>query len=146
MALQVLDADYIRLGCESVERDAAITAAGELLVERGVATEAYIAAMHEREKTVSTFLGNGVALPHGTYEAKAEVLGSGIVVLQYPDGVEWPNGTAHLVIGLAAQGDDHVEVLSHLAEILQDEVMAKTLWTADDPAFVYETLSGVGAG
>lgn len=144
--MAVLDPEFIRLGCASVDRDTAITTAGEMLVERGVATDAYIEAMHEREKTVSTYLGNGVALPHGTFEAKGEVLGSGIVVFQYPDGVEWPNGTAHLVIGLAAQGDDHVEVLSQLAEILQDMVMAKTLWTADDPAFVFETLSGIGTG
>ncbi len=142
MALDVLDSDYIRLGLPTVGRDEAIEAAGALLVARGVATASYVESMHAREATVSTFLGNGVALPHGTYEAKGEVLGTGIVVMQYPDGVEWPNGTAHLVIGLAASGEEHVAVLSQLADVLQDEVLAKELWTSDDAEFVYMTLSG----
>ena len=145
MGLDVLDREYIMLGLGSVDRDRAIEAAGEILVQRGLATESYVAAMHDREETVSTFLGNGVALPHGTYEAKGEVRGTGIVVMQYPDGVEWPNGTAHLVIGLAAQGDEHLEVLSQLADVLQDEVLAKELWTSDDLDFVYNTLTGAGS-
>ena len=146
MGTSVLDRSYIKLGCESVDRDTAVTAAGEMLLERGIITEAYVAAMHDREETVSTYLGNGVALPHGTFEAKSEVHGTGIVVMQYPDGVEWPNGTAYLVIGLAAQGDEHVEVLSQLAEVLQDEVLAKSLWTTDDLDEVYATLAGVASG
>ena len=141
----VLDPAYIKLGLESVDRDSAISAAGALLVERGVASERYVESMREREETVSTFLGNGVALPHGTYEAKGEVLGTGIVVMQYPDGVEWTNGTAHLVIGLAAAGEDHVEVLSQLADVLQDEDLAEELWTADDIGFVYDTLAGANS-
>lgn len=140
----ILDPDYIQLGLDSVDRDAAIAAAGAKLVERGVATQAYVDSMFDRESTVSTFLGNGVALPHGTFEAKGEIRGTGIVVLQYPDGVEWPNGTAHLVIGLAAVGEEHVEVLSQLAEVLQDEVLAEKLWTASDPDFVYKALIGEG--
>lgn len=139
---EILDPDYIQLGLDSVDRDAAIAAAGAKLVERGVATQAYVDSMFDRESTVSTFLGNGVALPHGTYEAKGEIRGTGIVVLQYPDGVEWPNGMAHLVIGLAAVGEEHVEVLSQLAEVLQDEVLAEKLWTASDPDFVYKALIG----
>ena len=145
MTGDVLDREYVKLGLESVDREGAIAAAGALLVERGLATDAYVKAMHEREATVSTFLGNGVALPHGTYDAKSEVLGTGIVVMQYPDGVEWSNGTAHLVIGLAAHGEEHVAVLSHLADVLQDEVLAKELWTSDDIDFVFATLSGESA-
>ena len=72
------------------------------------------------------------------------VLDTGIVVLQYPNGVEWPNGTAHLVVGLAARGDDHVEVLSQLAEVLQDEDLCHELWATEDPEFVYQVLTGQG--
>ena len=144
-AQDVLDPNYIVLGCASVDRDEAINAAGRLLVERGVVAEAYIEAMHQREETVSTFMGNGVALPHGTFEAKDTVLGTGIVVLQYPDGVEWPNGTANLVIGLAAQNEDHVNVLSQLAEVLQDEELSARLGTTDDVDFIYSTLMGSAA-
>ncbi|NND01198.1 MAG: PTS sugar transporter subunit IIA [Acidimicrobiia bacterium] len=142
MGTEILDRKYIRLGCESVDMDSAVATAGALLAERGLVTDDYVVAMHDREATVSTFLGNGVALPHGTFEAKGEVLGTGIVVSQYPEGVEWSNGTAHLVIGLAAQGEDHVTVLSQLADVLQDEELAEKLWTADDVDFVYATLMG----
>ncbi len=139
-AVPVLDRRYIALGLESVDRDSAVLAAGRMLVERQIVSEDYLDAMLKREETVSTFMGNGVALPHGTFDAKNAVLGTGIVVLQYPDGVEWPNGTAHLVVGLAASNEDHVTVLSQLAEILQDEELCQQLWTTDDADFVYDSL------
>lgn len=141
VADSVLDRDSIHLGLESVSKDDAVAAAGAALVERGVVRADYIDAMHRREETVSTYMANGVALPHGTFDAKEAVLGTGIVVMQYPDGVEWPNGTAHLVIGLAAQNDDHVHVLSNLAEVLQDEDLCAQLWTTGDREFVYDTLA-----
>lgn len=137
----VLDRESIQLGQASVSRDEAILAAGAALVARGLVSEAYPTAMVQREETVSTFMGNGVALPHGTFEAKDAVLGTGIVVLQYPEGVEWPNGTAHLVIGLAASSDAHVTVLSQLAEILQDEELCEQLWTTPDLEFMFTTLT-----
>ena len=137
----VLERGSIQLGCESTDRDAAIAAVGGLLVERGLVTEAYIDAMLEREATVSTYMGNGVALPHGTFDAKDEVMGTGIAVMQYPGGVEWPNGTAHLVVGLAANNNDHVAVLSALAEVLQDEELCEQLWKTDDVDFVLRVLT-----
>lgn len=137
----VLDRAAIQLGLASVARDDAIVAAGDGLVARGLVTDAYPDAMLQREETVSTFMGNGVALPHGTFDAKHAVLGTGIVVMQYPDGVEWPNGTAHLVIGLAASNDSHVTLLSQLAEVLQDEELCERLWVTDDVEFVYTTLT-----
>lgn len=137
----VLDHAAIVLGRPTVPRDDAITDAGERLAERGLVKPDYVSAMLAREATVSTYMGNGVALPHGTYEAKDSVLGTGIVVVQYPDGVEWPNGTAHLVVGLAAKNEDHVAVLSQLAEILQDEELCEQLWTTDSVDFVYEALT-----
>ena len=75
-------------------------------------------------------------------EAHVQAAGGIRQVMQYPEGVEWPNGIAHLVIGLAAQGEEHVQVLSQLADVLQDEVLAKELWTSDDLDFVYGTLTG----
>ena len=61
--------------------------------------------------------------------------------MQYPDGVEWPNGTAHLVVGLAANSDSHVAILSQLAEVLQDESLCEELWTTTDPEFIYNALT-----
>ena len=128
-------------GLPSVSKTEAITYVGSLLVERGHVTDGYVDAMLEREETVSTFLGNGVAMPHGTFESRDWVHSTGIVVAQYPDGIDWGVGTAHLVIGLGAVGDDHVAVLSHIAEVLQDEEVAEELWTTDNADHLYSVLS-----
>lgn len=137
----VIDRAFIAVGCESVDRDTAIRAAADMLVKRGLVDDTYEAAMLQREETVSTYMGNGVALPHGTFDAKDAVLGTGIVVMQYPNGVEWPNGTARLVVGLAAKNEAHVEVLSQLAEVLQDEELCERLAVTDDGDVIYEALT-----
>lgn len=139
----VLRRDAIFLGRASESMSDAIEFVGRELVDRGIVGERYIDGMRRREETVSTFLGNGVALPHGTFETKGEVKGTAIVIAQYPDGITWGGDEVHLVIGLAAEGDDHVQVLSQLAEILQDEETCRRLWTTDDADYVYETLTAV---
>jgi len=133
------------IGLPSISKEAAITYVGELLVERGHVAPSYLDAMLLREETVSTYLGNGVAMPHGTFESRDAVVSTGIVVAQFPDGIDWGSGTAHLVIGLAAVGDDHVNVLSHIAEALQDEDVAEQLWQTTDLEFVYQVLTAGGA-
>lgn len=140
----VLSRDSIFLGRASESKEEAIEFVGKQLVSLGAVDDSYIDAMKAREETVSTFLGNGVALPHGTLESKDSITGTAIVVAQYPDGVDWGAGTAHLVIGVAAVGDDHVAVLSQIADVLQDEDTSQQLWTSDDPQFVFDTLSGGG--
>lgn len=137
----VLSPEGIFLGRTSQSQDEAIDFVGGELVRRGVVAPAYVASMKRREETVSTYLGNGVALPHGTFDAKDEIAGTAIIVAQYPDGVDWNGETAHLVIGLAAVGDDHVQVLSQLADVLQDEELCAQLWKTDDADFVFETLT-----
>ncbi len=139
--MDVLSRDRIRVGLASVDRDTAIRAAGRALFEAGLVEEAYIEAMVNRESTISTFMGNGCALPHGTFEAKSAILGTGIVVMQYPDGIDWDGPEAKLVIGLAAVGDDHVAVLGQLAEVLMDEELSEALAVTTDAEFVFETLS-----
>jgi len=129
------------VGLESVDRDSAIRAAGEMLVARGLVEPSYVEAMLQRESTVSTFMGNGCALPHGTFEAKSAILGTGIVVLQYPDGVDWAGSEAKLVIGLAAENDDHVAILGQLAEVLMDEDLSAALCVTDDPNIIFEALT-----
>lgn len=137
----VLAKDAIFLGRNGDTQDSAIDFVGGELVRRGVVGAGYIDGMKQRETTVSTYLGNGVALPHGTFETKGEVKGTAIVIAQYPEGVQWGDETAHLVIGLAAVGEDHVHVLSSLAEVLQDEDLCERLWVTDDADLVYETLT-----
>lgn len=121
--------------------DEAIEHAGNLLVNRGSVMSEYVEGMKHRERVVSTYLGNGVALPHGVNESKDFIRSTGIVVAQYPDGVDWGPGTAYLVVGLAAVGNDHVRVLSQLAEILQDEELCEQLSQTTDANLVYDQLS-----
>lgn len=137
----VLSREAMITGLPSVEKAEAIRYVGNLLAENGHIDASYVEAMLEREETVSTYLGNGVAMPHGTFESRDAVHSTGIVVAQYPDGIDWGMGTAHLVIGLAALGDDHVQVLSHIAEALQDEDVAEQLWTTTDTEFLYQVLT-----
>lgn len=136
----VLARDSIHLGRSSESMDDAIEFVGGHLVELGVVGEGYIDGMKRRERIVSTYLGNGVSMPHGTNDTKDEVRGTAIVLAQYPDGVDWGPGTAHLVIGLAAVGEAHVHVLSQLAEVCQDDELCRQLWATDDLGFVYDTL------
>ena len=137
----VLSLEDIVLGHHSDSMNEAIEHAGGLLVARGSISDEYIDGMKQRETKVSTYLGNGVALPHGLLESKDYIRSTGIVVVQHPDGVDWQAGTAHLVVGLAAVGDDHVRVLSQLAEILQDQDLCETLWRTTDSQFLYDCLT-----
>lgn len=137
----VLMRDSVVLGQSAADMEEAIEFVGGLLIKRGIVEPGYIAGMKQREETVSTYLGNGVALPHGTFETRDEIKGTGIVVAQYPEGVQWGDEVARLVIGLAATGEDHIDVLSQLAEVLQDEELCERLWVTDDPEFVFDTLN-----
>ncbi len=143
MVADVLRRESVVTGLPSVSKDEAIRYVGGMLVDLGCVEQSYVDAMVERDGNVSTFLGNGVAMPHGTFESKEAVMRTGIVVAQYPDGVDWGVGTAHIVIGLGAVGDDHVTILSHMAEILQDEEQAEALWTTNDQEFLYNVLTTI---
>ena len=122
----------IKLGLPSVSKEEAIQAAGELLKELGCVGDAYIDAMQEREKLVSTYMGLGVAIPHGTSQAKGEVMKSGIVFLQYPDGVDFGDEKAQLVFGIAGVGDEHLDLLSNISNALEDEELLEALKTTTD--------------
>lgn len=139
-----LGRDAIYLGRTESTMEEAIEFVGGQLVLRDVVDESYIAEMKKREESVLTYLGNGVALPHGTFESKDAIRGTAIVVAQYPAGLDWGGNEVHLVIGLAAVGDDHVQVLSQIAEVLQDEDICHQLWKTDDADFVFEVLAGDG--
>lgn len=128
-----------RLASESKEE--AIRRAGKLLVGSGCVTLGYVNAMVEREKLQTTYMGMGIAIPHGTSEAKSKVLKSGVVVLQYPDGVDFGDEKARLVIGIAGAGDSHMDIISAIAGVLEDEEVLEKLQSCDDAQFIYDTLS-----
>ena len=138
---QVIIADGIRLGQKPVTKEEAIQAAGELLVKLGYVDESYVDAMQEREKLVSTYMGMGVAIPHGTTQAKGTVKKTGIVFLQYPEGVDFGSEKAQLVFGIAGIGDEHLDLLSKLCNLLEDPALLETLKTTDDVEWVLEQLS-----
>ena len=133
--------DSIRLGLPTCDRESAIRAAGRVLVEKGCVDESYIDAMVERDALTSVYMGMGVAIPHGTGEAKEAVKETGVVVLQYPDGVDWGDEKAHLLFGIAGKGDEHLTVLSNLVNVISDEAVLEKMRTCDDPQWMLEMLS-----
>ncbi len=138
----ILSADRIRLGATAADKSDAIRQAGQLLVSSGCVEAGYIDGMLAREETMSTYLGNGVAIPHGTYDNKGQILQTGISVLQVPEGVEWEDGEkAHLVIGIAASSDEHMGVLASLAEVIEDEETTERLIQTTDPQLILTHLS-----
>lgn len=114
----ILKKSNIRLGLPARERYEAIRLAGRMLYEDGYVTEAYIEAMVRREQDLSTYIGKGVAIPHGVGCAKGEILKSGLVVLQFPDGIDFDDEVAYLLIGIAAVGNEHLDLLTNIATTL----------------------------
>lgn len=138
---EVIVADGIKLNQTPVSKEEAIQAAGELLAKLGYVEPSYADAMQEREKLVTTYMGMGVAIPHGTTQAKGTVKKTGIVLLQYPDGVDFGEEKAQLVFGIAGIGDEHLDLLSKICEMLEDEEVLETLKTTSDVSWVLERLS-----
>jgi PTS system mannitol-specific IIC component len=111
-----------------------------LLHESGYVDAAYVDAMIERENLTTTYMGMGLAIPHGTSEAKTAVKKSGIAVLQYPEGVDFGDEKAHLIIGIAGVGDTHLEILAKVSEALEDEEVLERLSKSAEASEIYETL------
>lgn len=123
--MSVLRAERIKIGATAVDKTDAIRQAGQLLVDSGCVDAAYIDGMLAREETMSTFLGNGVSIPHGLYESIQFIKKTGISVVQLPDGVAWEDGElAYLVIGIASSSDEHMDILTNLADVIEEEEMA----------------------
>jgi len=121
-------------------RDEAITRAGELLVAAGAVDPSYVEAMHEREKSVSTYMGNSLALPHGTNEAKSAIVRTAISFVRYSDGVDWNGKPATFVVGIAGAGKDHLKVLGQIAEVFLDKERVARLEATTSTDEVLEIL------
>jgi len=139
--MSILSTERIQVQAKALNKEEAIRMAGELLVNSGCVKPGYIAGMLARETTMSTYLGNGVAIPHGEFENREDILQTGISVLQIPEGVVWEDEEkAHLIIGIAATSDEHVGVLSRLAEVIEDEEMTEKLIQTTDPELILSAL------
>lgn len=139
--MAILSKDRISLQDKAADKASAIRRAGDLLVKTGCVLPEYVEGMLTREQSMSTSLGNGVAIPHGVYENRDHILHTGISVLQLTDGVEWDAGEkVYMVIGIAAQSDEHVGVLSNLAEVIDHEDTLAELLKTSDPDVVLKHL------
>ncbi len=143
---ELLPADGVRLDQQAANRDEAVQQCGELLVQLGAVEPAYVDTMHLRERSISTFLGEGVAIPHGTDESRVFVHRTMLAVVQYPDGVEWGDGSgnvAKMCVAIAAKGNEHMHVLSSLARILVDPDKAEELRSATEVDQVLRLLQPI---
>ncbi len=145
--MEILSTNTIKLNAPSTSKDEAIKLAGQLLVEAGHVAPSYVDGMLAREQTMSTYIGNGVAIPHGQLEDKASIHSTGISVVQFLDGIHWDededpeDATAYLVIGIAATADEHVGILTNLAELIEEPEDAEKLIRSTDPLDIINKLN-----
>lgn len=140
MQQAILSPENIVMNLAKVSKEEAIIAAGQMLVERGYVKDNYIQGMLEREKVCNTYIGNGVAIPHGTNGSKQDILKSGIVILQYKEGIDYGDGTAYLVIGIAGIGEEHLAILAKIALKIQDTSTVDRLVHSNHVNEIYEIL------
>lgn len=140
-----LGAGNIFLNQHAATKEQAIRFAGEQLVKGGYVEPEYVEAMLEREKLTSTYLGESIAVPHGTIEAKDRVLKTGVVFCQYPDGVRFgdeEDEVARLVIGIAARNNEHIHVITSLTNALDDDSVIERLSKTTSVQEVLDLLGG----
>ena len=140
---ELLTRETIRLGISVADRADAISQAGRVLVDAGAVEQAYVDAMHEREGVMSSYMGEGFALPHGTDESRRHVNRAAVAFLQFAEPIVWEEDDEETLAALAvaAKSDEHVGVLATLAKVLVDEQKAERLRTTDEVDEVLELLA-----
>ncbi len=146
MAREVLNVGQVRIHAGSVSRDDAMREAADILEAAGAVTGEYYDAMQQREQTVSTYMGNELAIPHGTNETKEAILDSALSLVRYDGGVDWDGNPVTFVVGIAGKGDEHLEILSQIALIFSDEDEVEKLKRAGTPEELYALLESVNQG
>jgi len=141
MREDLLDRRAVLLHESAGSREEAIRRCGRALADVGAVAEPYIEAMLERERSISTYVGEGVAIPHGTAAAKETVHHDAICVVRFPRGVDWDGEDVRVCVGIAAKDDGHVPLLAALAEILLDPDRARALREATEVDQVIEELT-----
>jgi mannitol PTS system EIICBA or EIICB component len=126
----ILVADSVVLNGAATTRDAAIDEAGRLLLDRGAVDSGYIDAMHEREESVSTYMGSFLAIPHGTNAAKDHIRKSAVSVVRYPDGIDWNGKQVKFVVGVAGINNEHLHILSSIAKVFTNKAQVAQLEAA----------------
>ena len=145
MTEEILPEGNVRLAARAASRDDAIREAGAILADIGAVDEAYVDSMLEREASVSTYMGNFLAIPHGTNEAKDRIRRSALSVVRYDEPVDWNGEEARFVVGIAGIENEHLEILSKIAIIFSDEEEVQRLLDAPTAAELHARLSEVNA-
>ncbi|MDQ0246869.1 PTS system mannitol-specific IIA component [Bacillus fengqiuensis] len=144
MSLPILSAETILLNAKVDNKESAIRLTGNVLVEKGYVDAGYVEKMLEREELTSTYMGNFVAIPHGTEDAKQSVKESGIAIIQVPGGVDFGNGNiVKLLIGIAGKGDEHLEILSKIAIVCSEEENVLSVVNAASKEEILALFEGV---
>jgi len=141
----ILVADSVILNGTATTRDAAIDEAGRLLLDRGAVDSGYIDAMHEREESVSTYMGSFLAIPHGTNAAKDHIMKSAVSVIRYPNGIDWNGKEVKFVVGVAGINNEHLHILSSIAKVFTNKAQVAQLEAATTVDEVLELFGKVNA-
>lgn len=141
--MEDLSVRHVFLNRNFATKRAAIEATGQALVDLGYVTPAYIPSMHARDELTSTYIGNQVAIPHGSEGSEAYIKKSGIVIFQVPNGVDFAGQQAKLLIGIAGAEGQHLELLSQIAIVCSDETNVEKITTSIDEETIIEIFKGV---
>jgi len=121
MMKEILQRENIRLNQPKADKEDIVRRCGQMLLDSGYINERYIEGMIKRENAFSTAIGNYIAIPHGEADYKQDILHTGIVVLTYRGGIDWNGSPVYLVIGIAAKGDEHLDVLGNIVDCFETE-------------------------
>jgi PTS system mannitol-specific IIA component len=139
----ILSVSQIKVPGTATSKDEAIREAGQILVDTGAVTPAYVDAMFEREKSVSTYMGNYLAIPHGTNEAKDEISASALSVVRYDPPIDWDGNETRFVVGIAGYEGGHLEILGKIAVIFSDTDEVDKMIAAGSAEEVFALLNAV---
>jgi mannitol/fructose-specific phosphotransferase system IIA component len=142
---EILMKKNIVLNQPAADREEVIRRCGRMLFDSGYIGEAYIEGMIKRDNAFSTGIGNFIAIPHGEEAYKKDIIKTGIVVLTYPEGIDWHGTPVYLVIGIAAKGDEHLDILGNVVDHLETGDDTNKLVKNSSADEVYAMLSGTGA-
>jgi PTS system mannitol-specific IIA component len=139
----ILALSQVKVPGAATSKDEAIREAGQLLVDAGAVTPAYVDAMFEREKSVSTYMGNYLAIPHGTNESKDSITRSALSIVRYDTPIDWDGNEVRFAVGVAGVEGGHLEILNKIAIVFSDTDEVEKLLAAGSAEEVYEHLHAV---
>lgn len=142
---EILTRELIIASGAATSKDEAIREAGNLLVKADAVTPEYVDAMAERERSISTYMGSYLAIPHGTNEAKDAIKHSALSLVRYPDSIDWDGNEVRIVVGIAGVNDEHLGILSKVAIIFSDPDEAQKMLDASTVDELYQLLGDVNA-